>query len=77
MFQVFESRRAGNVGSVITKTVHKKDVLWNVEKPLACSRWRKDSQHRRTKEGMDPDAMMKPKRAISAHWSFEMTLVGS
>ena len=77
MFQIFETRKAGNAGSVTRTMVHKKDVLWNVEKSLACPRWRKDSQHRRTKEGMDLDAMMKPKRAIAAHWSFGMTLVGS
>ena len=77
MFQVFETRKGGNVGSMTRKMVHKMGMLWNVEKSLSCPRWRKDSQHHRTKEGMDLDAMMKPKREISAHWSFEMTLVGS
>lgn len=77
MFQIFETRKAGNVGSMTRTMVHRKDVLWNVEKSLACRHWRKDSQHRRTKEDMDLDAMTKPKRAISAHWSFAMTLVGS
>ena len=77
MFQVFETRKAGNVGGVISKMVHKKDVLWKVEQSLPFLRWRKDSQYHRTKEGKDLDAMMKPKRGISVHWSFEMTLVGS
>ena len=76
MFQISETRKAGNVGSVTRTMVHRKDVLWNVEKSLTCQHWRRDS-HRRTKEGMDLDAMTKPKRAIAAHWSFAMILVGS